>query len=388
MRVAIIGAGTMGAGIAQACLAAGHDVHLHDVAPLALERGRERIEAGLARRRARGRLSEDQARDALDRLTLGASLAEAAAEAEIVIEAAPEDADLKHDLFTQLDGLAPPPALLASNTSALSITTLAEATAYPNRVLGLHFFNPAPRMRLVEVVAGERTDAATLSAGRVFIAGLDKQPVLCADAPGFIVNRVNRPFTIEPLRMLEAGEASIEAIDRAIAGAGYPMGPFAYMDFVGIDVNLAAARAVWAGFDEAERFRPSGIQEALVAAGALGRKTGAGFYAYNADDPPTAPNPELERLIGSAAGELEAARIVERVELTVVNEAYFAAGEGVAGPRDIDLALKLGANHPLGPFERAGQLGLRHVVEGLARLQSAHGERFAVAPALWQIANA
>ncbi|HEX5465937.1 MAG TPA: 3-hydroxyacyl-CoA dehydrogenase NAD-binding domain-containing protein [Candidatus Limnocylindrales bacterium] len=399
MRVAVIGAGTMGAGIAQACLGAGHGVALYDVDPGAVERARERIAEGLGRLVAKGRLGAEARTEALARLSAADSVEAAATGAEVVIEAALEELEVKRSIFARLDRAAPAQALLASNTSALSISALAEATGRPEQVLGLHFFNPAPVMALVEVVAGERTTAATVAAARSFAEGLGKTPVSCSDAPGFIVNRVNRPFSLEPLRMLTAGEANVPAIDAAVVEAGYPLGPFAYLDLVGLDVNLAATTAIWRGFDEDERFRPSPLQEQLVAAGLLGRKTGRGFYVYDAAGRRGAPAAAFAAGAAGAgaagpgaahagAADLAPAAIVERIGSAIINEAYLAVGEGVATPPEIDLAMRLGVNHPAGPFERAGQLGLRRVIEGLARLESAYGERYRVAPALWQVANA
>ncbi|HEV3485302.1 MAG TPA: 3-hydroxyacyl-CoA dehydrogenase family protein, partial [Vicinamibacterales bacterium] len=169
---------------------------------------------------------------------------------------------------------------------------------------------------------------------------------------------------------------------------GYPMGPFALMDLVGIDVNLAVATALWDGFDEAVRFRPSEIQRGMVEAGRLGRKTGEGFYRYE-NGRPTGVSGRLRDLLPDlpASARFQPDQIAQRIELAIINEAYLAAGEGVAEPRDIDRAMKLGANHPQGPFERAGQLGLRHVIEGLSMLEAEHGERFRVAPTLWQVAS-
>jgi 3-hydroxybutyryl-CoA dehydrogenase len=379
--VGVVGAGTMGAGIAQVCLAAGHEVLLYDVDHAAIERGRARIDDGLARLTAKGRLTAD------DHARLTANLRDAhtleglAEEADVVIEAALEDLALKETIFRALAASARPSEWLATNTSALSVSAIGAASGAPDKVLGLHFFNPAPVMPLVEVVAGDQTSRATLEKGMAFAAALGKTPVACRDAPGFIVNRVNRPFTLEALRMLEVGEAGVEQVDRAIQSAGYPMGPFALMDLVGIDVNYAVAQAIWRGFDEAVRFLPSPIQRELVEAGTLGRKTGQGFYRY-ADGRPTGL-----AWHGPAEGSLPADEIVARIELAIINEAYFAAGEGVAEPPDIDQALKLGANHPVGPFERAGALGLRNVIDGLARFEARHGERYRLAPALWQIAS-
>jgi 3-hydroxybutyryl-CoA dehydrogenase len=389
--VGVVGAVTMVAGIAQVCLHACHTVRLTDVSPILVAHGRERVADGLARLVARGDLTARARAGALRRLHGTADTAglTSGRPLDLVIEAALEDLDLKRAIFRTLDGSVGPTALLATNTSALSIDAIADAIAHPERVLGLHFFNPAPRMALVEVVAGDRTSAVTMQAGLRFVIGLGKTPVECADAPGFIVNRINRPFTLEGLRILEAGEADVPAIDAAVVGAGYPMGPFALMDLVGIDVNYAVALAIWHAFDEDVRFTPSTLQPALVAAGALGRKTGRGFYVYGADGRPSGPAglpPTIAPPAPRAAEPLPAADIVARLELAIINEAYRAAGDGVADPPDIDLAMRLGAGHPYGPFERARALGLGAVVRRLAGLERQYGERFRVAPALWQIA--
>jgi 3-hydroxybutyryl-CoA dehydrogenase len=389
VTVGIVGAGTMGAGIAEVCLAAGHAVRLYDASPEAVARGSARIAGGLERLVARGRLSANGRDAALARLTAVPALLDVALGAEVVIEAALEELVVKRAIFAALDAAAAPDVLLATNTSALSVTAIAEATARPGRVLGLHFFNPAPRMALVEVVGGAHTDPATMAAAEAFVTALGKRPVACHDAPGFIVNRVNRPFTLEALRMLEAGEAGIAGVDAAIVAGGFPMGPFALMDLIGIDVNLAVARSLHQAFGGAVRFRPSPIQERLVEAGTLGRKSGHGFYRYDT----------MGRALGTGAGfsppegadagyeALPADEIRTRIELAIVNEAYRAAGDGVAVPPDIDLAMRLGAGHPVGPFERAATLGLRRVVAELRRLEERHGERFRVAPALWQVAS-
>ncbi|HTS14616.1 MAG TPA: 3-hydroxyacyl-CoA dehydrogenase NAD-binding domain-containing protein [Candidatus Sulfotelmatobacter sp.] len=386
--IGVVGAGTMGSGIAQVCLQAGHAVRLHDVSPALVAAGRTRVADGLERLVARGTLEPTERDAALRRLSEAPDLT-ALAGTDLVIEAALEDLELKRSIFRALEAAVAPAALLATNTSALSIDAIGRDAAHPERILGLHFFNPAPRMALVEVVAGERTAGPVMQRALHLVAGLGKTPVECADAPGFIVNRVNRPFTIEALRMVEAGEADVPAVDRALVEAGYPMGPFTLMDLVGLDVNLAAATAIWHGFEEPERFRPSPLQAALVQAGQLGRKTGRGFYAYGSDGraegvapwPPTVarPDPRREPLAADA--------IAARLELAIINEAYRAAGDGVADPPDIDVALRLGAGHPHGPFERARAIGLGQVVRRLAELERTYGERYRVAPALWQIAS-
>lgn len=386
MIVGVIGAGTMGAGIAQVCLQAGHTVLLHDVDAAAIERGRSRIADALGRLVSKGRLTADQQAQYLTNLRDAPSLEGLAQESDVVIEAALEDIDLKRTIFRALGALAQPSAILATNTSALSVSEIGRSSGVASRVVGLHFFNPAPLMPLVEVVVGRQTDPAVVDKATDFATALGKEAVACADSPGFIVNRVNRPFTLESLRMLDAGEAGVEQIDKAVQSAGYPMGPFAFMDLVGIDVNLAAATAVWHGFDEAVRFEPSPIQKALVASGDLGRKTGRGFYVFE-NGRPTGLSDRLPLEVQAAPDALSDEQIVARLELAIINEAYHAAGEAVAQPPDIDRAMKLGANHPYGPFERAASLGLRSVVTGLRELEQRYGERFRVAPVLWQIAS-
>lgn len=378
----------MGAGIAQVCLQAGHEVLLYDVDEQAIERGRARVVDGLARLVAKGRLEPDEQERLLGSLRHAHSLDELAVEARLVVEAALEDLELKRTIFRALGSSVAGDTLLATNTSALSVSEIGQASGVPERVLGLHFFNPAPLMPLVEVVAAERTAPETVALGAEFAERLGKTPVICRDAPGFIVNRVNRPFTLEALRMLEAGEAGVEQIDSAVSAAGYPMGPLELMDLVGVDVNYAVATALWQAFHGEVRFAPSPIQRRLVELRRLGRKTGEGFYRYE-DGRRLGLSGRLQDLgIGSAEeGGLPADEIVGRIELAIINEAYHAAGEAVAEPADIDRAMRLGANHPRGPFERAGQLGLRQVIDGLSHFAAVHGERFRVAPTLWQVAS-
>ncbi len=355
--VAILGAGTMGTGIAQVALEAGDDVRLFDVEAAARARAPGRIQEGLARRAARLELDADSIDDWVEgrfgRLVLADALDEAVADASLVLEAAVEDLAVKRDLVARVDTIAGPDTILATNTSALRVADIAAATARPERVLGLHFFNPAPIMELVEVVAPLATDEDVVARATDVVTRWGKTPVRSTDSPGFIVNRVNRPFTLEALRMLEAGAGTVEEIDAAVVAAGFPMGPFALMDLVGIDVNLAAARGIFEGFGgaavpEAERFRPSPVQERLVAAGHLGRKTGRGFYRYEAGRA-TGPAPDFA---GKAPGaRLAAADIAARIVTAIVAEAGRAQADGVATAADIDRAMRLGAGHPWGPFE-------------------------------------
>jgi 3-hydroxybutyryl-CoA dehydrogenase len=379
--IGIVGAGTMGAGIAQVALEAGHEVVLHDVDEEAIERGRIRIREGLVRRAAKLDLDADSIdvwvdgrlaglRDALTLDALGA-------EAEVIVEAALEDLALKRTIFRTLDGAAPPETILATNTSALSIAAIAEATDRPGRVIGLHFFNPAPLMPLVEVVSAPDTDAAVADRAAALVEGWGKTAVRTADTPGFIVNRVNRPFTLEALALLADGAAGVEAIDAALRAEGFPMGPFELMDLVGIDVNLAAARGVWEGLGRPDRLKPSSIQERLVDEGRLGRKTGAGFYRYE-----DGRRSSLTQEFAAGATTLADAAIAERILLAVVNEAWHALGDRVATKADIDLALRLGAGHPVGPFERTERLGGASAVVAALESLAASGDRFLPAPSL------
>jgi 3-hydroxybutyryl-CoA dehydrogenase len=388
--VGVVGVGTMGAGIAQLAIEAGHDVRIHDVDAAAIERGRARIRAGLERRAGRLDLDPDSAAAwvdvRLDRLhDAGSLVALAAGEPVLIVEAALEDIEAKRAIFAALDTLTRN-TILATNTSALSVAGVADATDRRGRVIGLHFFNPAPVMPLVEVVAGPATDPAVAARATELMTDWGKVPVRCTDTPGFIVNRVNRPFTLEALAILEEHGATVEVIDRAIRGAGFPMGPFELMDLVGLDVNLAAARGIFsaaeaAGDPAAGRFRPSTTQERLVADGRLGRKTDRGFYAYDDAGRIAGPTPESARP-GDPDGRLTDARIVHRITLAIVNEAFRALGDGVASEDDIDLAMRLGASHPSGPFQRATELGGPAAVLAELRVMSGEGPRFDPAPAL------
>ncbi len=373
-RVGVVGAGTMGAGIAQVALEAGWEVALHDPLTGATERARGRIREGLRRRAAKLELDadgiDDWADGRLERLVVAATPGAAVDGAHLVIEAAVEDLAVKQPLFGELDRAAGPDVVIATNTSALSVGRIAEgARIAPERVVGLHFFNPAPVMELVEVVAARGSAPWAVERAATIAADWGKTPIRTADAPGFIVNRVNRPFTLEPLRLLRAGLGTVSSIDDAIVAAGFPMGPFTLMDLIGIDVNLAAARGLFEGFDRAARFRPSPIQEELVAAHRLGRKTDLGFYRYQhgrrLEPAPRFGRPEPA---GPATELLDPESIAERVILAIVNEAYRALGDGVAPADDIDRAMRLGAGHPFGPFEWAHARGVQEIALGLDAL--------------------
>jgi 3-hydroxybutyryl-CoA dehydrogenase len=381
-RLGIVGAGTMGAGIAQVALEGGWEVVLSDAVPGAVDRARDRILDGLLRRAAKADPSarpQELADERLARLSAGRSLDAVAEGAHVIIEAAVEELEAKRSIFRELDAAAAPETILATNTSALSVTKIAEATQRPDRVLGLHFFNPAPLLPLVEVVAGLKTAESVVDRALAIVDAWGKTPIRTGDLPGFIVNRVNRPFTLEPLRLLRAGSGSVELIDAAIVAAGFPMGPFRLMDLIGIDINLAAARGLFEAFDRAPRFRPSPIQESLVAAGHLGRKAGAGFYRYDDEGRPIGPAAQFVAGLATPAARasaLDAESIAERTILAIVNEAYRALGDRAASADDIDLAMRLGASHPFGPFQWAREMGLTEVAAMLDRLSDDDTDAF------------
>jgi 3-hydroxybutyryl-CoA dehydrogenase len=377
-RVGVAGAGTMGAGIAQIACLGGYPTRLWDPAPAALGAGAERLRADLARGAERGRWTAAEAEAAGARLTPAAS-PEAFADCELVIEAAPEDLALKRELFARLESVCDPEAVLATNTSSLSVSEIAALARRPERVCGMHFFNPPALMRLVEVVAGEATGEAALAAAGAAAERMGRTPVRCSDSPGFIVNRCNRPFTLESLQILGQGLATHEQIDRVLReDGGYPMGPFELMDLIGIDVNLEVARSFHRQRPE-PRWAPHPIQERMVAEGRLGRKAGRGFYDYRDGERADTPATELE------AGPRRT--VLERVVAQLVNEACFAAAEGVAEPADIDSAMRLGLNHPRGPFEWSRELGAERVEAILDALAADDERRYRAAPLLRELAH-
>ena len=338
--VGVIGAGTMGAGIAQLACRAGARTLLHDPIPQALERGAQSVKEGLQKEAAKGRLSAEQAQTAAARLETVDSL-EQMAPCELVIEAAPERLELKHELYRRLSEVVGEECVLATNTSSLPVTAIAAAASHPERVVGMHFFNPAPVMRLLEVIAGVRSGESALSLATATGEAMGKTTIRATDGPGFLVNRCNRPFGLEALRLLQERIADVPTIDRVVRlGGGFRMGPFELSDLVGVDTGFDVARSFYElGFGE-PRWRPSPIQARQVAAGLHGRKSGRGYYDYSGEgpyrpadpDPPprtadaivTGEGPVTEALRSLAAGR-EGPRIeVEGLGGTVEGEPFYA----------------------------------------------------------------
>ncbi len=279
--IGVLGAGTMGAGIAQVAAQAGYETLLYDIKQEFIEAGLGRIRGFLKGGRERGKISTEEEKQVLDRLRSTTKL-EGFKGFDLVIEAAPEKLDLKRDIFKQMDSICGMETLLATNTSSFSVTAIAASAQHPERVLGLHFFNPPPLMALVEVIQGDRTSPETIAAATALMRGMGKTPARAKDTPGFIVNRIARSFYNEALRILGDGDASVETIDRIMKEAGnFRMGPFELMDLIGNDINFAATESLYRSFFEDPRFRPSPIQQRMVMGGNLGRKTGGGFYLYD-----------------------------------------------------------------------------------------------------------
>lgn len=374
MTVGVVGAGTMGIGIAQVAAQAGHGVVLYDAREDVVHKAITGMGRQLEKLVEKGRMSSEEVKAITGRIK-GVNSFRAMAGAGLIIEAIIEDIDVKRRVFEELEGVAPE-AVLATNTSSLAITAIAAACARPERVIGLHFFNPAPLLQLVEVIPGIATDPALPARIAALMKDWGKEPVIGKDTPGFIVNRVARPFYGESIRILEEGIADIPTIDRAMKElGGFRMGPFELMDLIGNDVNLTVTRTVWQSFFYDPRYKPSFTQQRHVEAGWLGRKSGRGYYHYADGAPAT-----------SSGGSLPAdayERIVWRVLVMLINEAADAVHLGVADRTAVDLAMTKGVNYPKGLLRWADELGLPKVLGALEGLQAEYGEdRYRPSPLL------
>ncbi|MBK9148734.1 MAG: NAD(P)-binding domain-containing protein [Flavobacteriales bacterium] len=378
-KIAVIGAGTMGSGIAQVAAQAGHHVVLCDARREAVDKALNGLRKTLDKLVEKGKLTKEQADGIQSRIAPASDLKELAGSG-LVIEAIIEDLGIKKKLFGDLEGIVPEDAVLATNTSSLSVTAIAGGMKHPERMVGLHFFNPAPLLPLVEVVPGLVTDSELGARMNALMKAWGKVPVLCKDTPGFIVNRVARPFYGESIRIFEEGIADMPTIDAALKTyGGFRMGPFELMDLIGNDINFTVTKTVWEAFHFDQRYKPSLTQQRQVESGRLGRKSGRGYYSYGTDD--AIPSAHLDLLLGNS--------IVERVLAMLINEAADALFWGIASAKDIDLAMTKGVNYPKGVLAWADEQGAAHWLGLLERLQAEYGEdRYRPSPLLRRMARA
>lgn len=403
-NIAMIGAGTMGSGIAQVAATAGCGVDLVDVNGEVLSRAQETIGKFLDRAVEKGRLDGAE-RDAIAGRIRAHDSIESAARAsreagkgiDLAIEAVVEKLEVKHAVFRALESAFGAGAVLATNTSSLPVTKIAEALEHRGRVVGMHFFNPAPLMPLVEIVAGAASEGWAVDAAYDAAKAWGKTPVRVKDVPGFIVNRVARGFYLEALRLLGEGVAGVDEIDLVMRKhGGFKMGPFELVDLVGLDVNYSVSRSVWEQFDRAARFAPHEIQGRLVERGHLGRKTGRGFYAYEegravpayaVDRRSYTLTPLLSdamlsfaRRAGADSATSTEQLILARILGAVMNEGAHALSDGIATGADIDTAMIKGTNYPKGPLAWIDKIG-PHTVRGVLRAlnQSVTDDRYAPA---------
>jgi 3-hydroxybutyryl-CoA dehydrogenase len=277
--VGIAGAGTMGQGIAIACALAGYRTLLYDVTAGLIVKAQQSINHSLDQLVEKGKIGQAAGRTATERLVMVHDLQKLMA--DVIIEAVVERLDVKQKLFAELEQVNDARTIFATNTSSLSVTDISAGLKHPSRVVGLHFFNPAHLMKLVEVIAGRRTDSALMAVIKKFASSLGKIPVTAKDSPGFIVNRVARPYYLESLKLLEEQAADVETVDALMRASGFKMGPFELMDLIGIDINYAVTQSVYEGFHQNPKFQPSKLQKEKMEAGHLGRKSGKGFYDYS-----------------------------------------------------------------------------------------------------------
>ena len=381
-QIGVLGAGAMGSGIAQVAAAAGHRVIVVDSYAPSLEKARVGIQKSLAREVEKGRLSTDAERDVQQRIRFEPSNGEdlgAFKDCGLVIEAIVEELEAKQRAFRAMESAVGDSCVLATNTSSLAVGAIASACRHPGRVIGLHFFNPATVLPLVEVVAAITSDGAIADRAGQLVATWGKTTVRVADTPGFIVNRVARPFYGESLRICEEGIADVATIDWAMKElGGFRMGPFELMDLIGNDVNYAVTKSVFEAFYYDPRYRPSLTQRRMVEAGRLGRKTGVGYYEYR--DGAARPEPKMDRSIGQ--------QILDRVLAMLINEAADAVQLRVASPKDIDLAMTKGVNYPRGLLAWCDEIGAKVVHQRLVALQDEYGEdRYRPSPLLKRMAT-
>lgn len=373
IKIGVIGAGSMGSGIAQIAATSGHDVLLYDTNPQAIIKSRDKLLAILNRLVEKKRLSDTDAKTIFGRIYFIDNL-ESLEETGFIVEAIVENLEIKKSVFSKLEDIVDKNCILASNTSSLSITAIAGGCKFPDRVIGVHFFNPAPIMKLVEIIPAVQTNPLITKDVTTLINKWGKITVQAKDTPGFIVNRVARPFYGEALRIYDEGIADFATIDWALKEiGGFKMGPFELMDYIGNDVNYKVTETVFKAFYHDPRYKPSFTQKALSEAGYLGRKSGKGYYNY--DEKAVKPEPNKDIELGQ--------RIVDRIVAMLINEAADAVYLGIASTEDIDLAMTKGVNYPKGLLAWADQIGLAECVNRMDNLYHYyHEDRYRCSPLL------
>lgn len=372
MKVSVIGAGTMGAGIAQIASMKGYDVVLYDSNSMAIKSAQEKIDKIFSRLVEKEKITEKTKKEFLNNILFSNDLNQIEG-SSFVIEAIVENLEAKQETFKKIEKIVDKNTIIASNTSSLSIASIASACGKTERVIGIHFFNPAPLMPLVEIIPSVQTSDETVMRSKEMIAGWGKDIVLTKDTPGFIVNRVARPFYGEAIRIYEEGAADFATIDWAMKEiGGFRMGPFELMDYIGNDINYMVTQTVFTEFYYDPRYKPSFTQKRMVEAGYLGRKTGRGYYDYNSKETPT---PNIDRELGKC--------ILWRILSMLINEAADALFLKIASKEDIDLAMTKGVNYPKGLLAWADEIGINNILETLESLQSEYGEdRYRPSPLL------
>jgi 3-hydroxybutyryl-CoA dehydrogenase len=363
MVVGVLGAGTMGAGIAQVAAQQACEVVLVDLNQDVLTKAENNLDKVLARLVEKNTLSADDKINIQGRISYSTDIADFRT-CKIVVEAIVEKLEIKHSVFKQLEAVVSDDCILASNTSSLSIASIGAALVNPSRVIGIHFFNPAPLMPLVEIIPAVQTSQATLDFSKTLIDSWGKFGVVCKDTPGFIVNRVARPFYGEALRIFEEGIADYATIDWAMTSIGFKMGPFTLMDYIGNDVNYTVTESVFEAFYFDPRFKPSFTQKRHKEAGYYGRKTGRGFYDYSENA--VFPSATKDEVLGK--------KISDRILAMLINEAFDAVFMQVASAEDVDVAMTKGVNYPKGLLKWAEEIGYSTLLNTLNQLFEEYGE--------------
>ncbi len=378
MKIGVLGAGSMGSGIAQVAATFGHEVVLFDSNTAALKKADENLQKVLSRLVEKGKMTEDEKNAIISRIHNTDNMEDYSG-CGLVIEAIIENLDIKKSVFAKLESIVGEDCILASNTSSLSIASIAAACQKPERVIGIHFFNPAPLMKLVEIIPAVQTSKETVVKSKEIIDSWKKLTVLTKDTPGFIVNRVARPFYGEALRIFEEGIADITTIDWAMTElGGFRMGPFTLMDYIGNDINYTVTETVFAAFYYDQRYKPAFTQKRLAEAGYLGRKTGRGHYNYS--EGTEMPEPVKDENLGR--------KIFDRILTMLINEAADALFWQIASKEDIDTAMMNGTNYPKGLLKWADEIGIADCIIRMDTLYDEYREdRYRCSPLLRKMAK-